>query len=182
MYANIIYSDNISECEVFEKHLYKILHVNSTLLSSQVIGGYAEIHLHASTTLPPSHTEDRVQYSVLDVALLSATSTTSPPPVSSGERSQQSFEEEEPINETNVHPLGKLYSVFSHTKHSFKHSCISTLLPYIHNADFDYLCIIDKMINGYLILLQLVPVQPCWRSFGSAAGLDEETLDNVSIN
>ena len=40
---------------------------------------------------------------------------------------------------------------------------------------------VDKMINGHLILLQLVIVQPCWRSFGSAAGLDEETLDNVSI-
>ena len=40
---------------------------------------------------------------------------------------------------------------------------------------------VDKMINGHLILLQLVPVQPCWRSFGSAAGLDEEILDNVSI-
>ena len=37
------------------------------------------------------------------------------------------------------------------------------------------------MINGHLILLQLVPVQPCWRSFGSASGLDEEILDNVSI-
>ena len=93
-----------------------------------MIGGYAEIHLHASTTQPPPHTEDTVQYSILDMTLLSATSTTSPP-VSSGERSQQTFEKEEPINETNVHPLGKLYSVFSHTKHSFKHSCISTLLP-----------------------------------------------------
>ena len=39
---------------------------------------------------------------------------------------------------------------------------------------------VDKMINGHLILLQLVPVQLCWRSFGSAAGLDEEILDNVS--
>ena len=94
-----------------------------------MIGGYAEIHLHASTTQPPPHTEDTVQYSVHNMALFSATSTTSPPPVSYGERSPQSFEKEEPINETNVHPLGKLYSVFSHTKHSFKHSCISTLLP-----------------------------------------------------
>jgi hypothetical protein len=84
-----------------------------------------------------------VQYSVLDVALLSATSTTSPPPVSSAERLQQMIREEEPIKETDVHPL-------------------------------------DKMINGHLILLQLVPVQPCWRSFGSAAGLDEETLDNIN--
>ena len=41
---------------------------------------------------------------------------------------------------------------------------------------------VDTMINGHLILLQLVPVQPCWRSFGSAAGLDEEILDSVSIN
>ena len=38
---------------------------------------------------------------------------------------------------------------------------------------------VDKMINGHLILLQLVPVQPCWRRFGSAAGLDEEILDMV---
>ena len=86
-----------------------------------MIGGYAEINLHASTTQPPPHTEDRVQNSVLDVALLSATSTTSPPPVSFGERSQQTFEKEEPINETDVHPLGKLHSVFSHTKHSLFH-------------------------------------------------------------
>ena len=40
---------------------------------------------------------------------------------------------------------------------------------------------VDKMINGHLILLQLmlVPVQPYWRRFGSAAGLDEEILDMV---
>ena len=36
------------------------------------------------------------------------------------------------------------------------------------------------MINGHLILLQLVPVQPYWRRFGSAAGLDEEILDMVT--
>ena len=96
-----------------------------------MIGGYTEIHLHASTTQPPPHTEDRVQYSIhnmelqysaLDVALLSAISTTSPPPVSSGERSQQTFEKEELINKADVHPLGKLYSASSHTKHSFTHS------------------------------------------------------------
>ena len=72
-----------------------------------MIGEYAEIRLHASTTLPPPQTEDTVQYSKkLDVALLSATSTTSPPPVSSAERSQQMIGEEEPIKETDVHPLG----------------------------------------------------------------------------
>ena len=38
------------------------------------------------------------------------------------------------------------------------------------------------MINGHLILLQLVPLQPYWRAFGSAAGLDEEILDMVSNN
>ena len=90
--------------------------------SSQMIGGYAEIHLHASTIQPPPHTEDKVQYSVLDMALLSATSTTSPPPVFTGERSQQTLEKEELINKADVHPLGKLYSVSSRTKHSFKHS------------------------------------------------------------
>ena len=91
-------------------------------LSTQVIG-YAEIHLHASTTQPPPHTEfkDTVQYSVRDVALLSAASITTPPPVSSGERSQLMIEEEA-IKETDIHPLGKLYSVSSHTEHSFKHS------------------------------------------------------------
>ena len=81
--------------------------------------GYAEIHLHASTTQPPPHTEDTVQYSVLDVALLSAAS---PPPVASAERSQLMIEEEDPIKETDIHPLGMLYSVSSHTEHSFKHS------------------------------------------------------------
>ena len=76
--------------------------------------GYAEIHLHASTTQPPPHTEDTVQYSVLGVALLSAASITTTP-ASSGERSQLMIEEEA-IKETDIHPLGKLYSVhiFSH--------------------------------------------------------------------
>ena len=82
-------------------------------LSTQMIG-YAEIHLHTSTTQPPPHTEDRVQYSVLDVALLSAASITLPPPVSSAERSQLMIEEEETIKETDINPLGKLYCVFSH--------------------------------------------------------------------
>ena len=73
-----------------------------------MIGEYAEIRLHASTTLPPPQTEDTVQYSILDVALLSATSTTSPPPASSrsAERSQQMIGKKEPIQETDVHPLG----------------------------------------------------------------------------
>ena len=43
-----------------------------------MIGEYAEIRLHASKTLPPPQTADTVQYSKLNVALLSATSTTSP--------------------------------------------------------------------------------------------------------
>ena len=68
-----------------------------------MIGEYAEIRLHASTTLPPPQTEDTMQYSKLDVALLSATSTTLP---SSAKRSQQMIGEEEPIKETYVHPLG----------------------------------------------------------------------------
>ena len=38
----------------------------------------------------------------------------------------------------------------------------------------------DKKINGHLILLQMVPVQPYWRSLGSAAHLGAETLDKVS--
>ena len=73
-----------------------------------MIGEYAEIRLHASTTLPPPQTEDTVQYSILDVALLSAASTTSPPPAAASfaERSQQMIGEEEPIKETDVHPLG----------------------------------------------------------------------------
>ena len=71
-----------------------------------MIGEYAEIRLHASTTLPPPQTEDTVQYSKLDVALLSAASTISPPPASSAERLQQMIGEEEPIKETDVHPLG----------------------------------------------------------------------------
>ena len=37
----------------------------------------------------------------------------------------------------------------------------------------------DKTINGHMILLQLGSVRPHWRSFGSAAGVDEETLDMV---
>ena len=37
----------------------------------------------------------------------------------------------------------------------------------------------DKTINGHMILLQLVSVRPHWRTFGSAAGVDEETLDMV---
>ena len=89
--------------------------------------GYAEIHVHASTTQPPPHTEfeDTMQYSALDVALLSAASMTSPPPISSAERSQLMIEEEEPIQETDIHPLGKLYSVSSHTEHSFKYSYLT---------------------------------------------------------
>ena len=69
-----------------------------------MIGEYTKIRLHASMTLPPPQTEDTVQYSKLDVALLSATSTTSPPPVFSAERSQQMIGEEEPIKKTDVHP------------------------------------------------------------------------------
>ena len=68
-----------------------------------MIGEYAEIRLHASTTLPPPQTEDTVQYSKLDVALLSATS---PPPAFFAERSQQISGGVEPFQETDVHPLG----------------------------------------------------------------------------
>ena len=71
-----------------------------------MIGEYAEIRLHASTTLPPPQTEDTVQYSKLDVTLLSATSTTSPPPASFAVRSQQMRGGVEPFQGTDVHPLG----------------------------------------------------------------------------
>ena len=117
-------SERISDCEVF-KNVSVQFYACKIYLSTQVIG-YAEIHLHASTTQPPPHTEDTVQYSVLDVALLSAASTTTPvPPVSYGERSQLMIEEEEPIQETDIHPLGKLYPVSSHTEHSFKYSYLT---------------------------------------------------------
>ena len=70
-------------------------------------GMYAKIGVQACTTLPPPCTEERVQYSILNTALLSAASTTPPAqPASSAERSQQTIEEVETVKERDVHPLG----------------------------------------------------------------------------
>ena len=77
---------------------------------------------------------------------------------SSSDKSLQTVEDEEV---SNVHQLGIAYT----------HTCIQDVVLPLY---------IDKRINGHLILLQLVQVQPFWRSFGSAAGVGEETLDLVS--
>ena len=72
-------------------------------------GMYAEIGVHANTTLP-SITDERVQYSILDTALLSAASITAPAQPASCTEIEQIIEEVEPVNKTDLHPLGLLYS------------------------------------------------------------------------
>lgn len=53
-------------------------------------------------------------------------------------------------------------------------------LPQPHAFYCKHLCMqTDKTINGHMILLQLGSVRPHWRTFGGAAGVDEETLDMV---
>ena len=72
-------------------------------------GMYAEIGVHASTTLPPPTTDERVQYSILDTELLSAASITTPAPPATSTEIEQTIEEGEPVKETDLHPLGLLY-------------------------------------------------------------------------
>lgn len=101
--------------------------------------------------MPPPTADDTVQYS-------KPVDCEQKPPVSS---SKKSLEDEVG---SDVYHIGMYAAIFY----------IILWLP-IHLISY----YADEMIDGHLILLQLVPIQPCWRSFGSAAGLGEEILDMV---